>query len=121
LATLASGPNPLTAGFQGTNVAFDGLSQLLLPNTNYWIVFGENAGPSLDLRWGAASPPGSGVGYQTVTAFTGNQEASWTLQGGFAAQMQLTATVVPEPGSAALGLIGSAGIWFARRSKTARK
>lgn len=121
LATLASGPNPLTVGFQGTNVSFDGFTQPLQPNTNYWIVFGDNAGPTLDLRWGVALPPGGGVGYQTINAFTGNQGASWTLQGGFATQMQLTASIVPEPGSTALGLIGAGGLWLARRGQSARK
>ena len=46
LATLASGPNPLSVGFQATDVAFNGLNQLLLANTNYWIVFGDNPGPA---------------------------------------------------------------------------
>jgi hypothetical protein len=95
--------------------------QLLLPHTNYWIVFGDNAGPSLDLRWGVAGPPGGGVGYQTINAFTGNQGASWTLQGSFATQMQLTASVVPEPGSMLLGLIGAGGVWFARGRKIKNK
>ena len=46
LATLASGPNPLSVGFQATDVAFNGLNQPLLANTNYWIVFGDNPGPA---------------------------------------------------------------------------
>ena len=71
LATLASGPNPLTVGFQATDVAFNGLNQPLLANTNYWIVFGDNPGPALDLRWSAVNPGGSGVGYQAFRCSTG--------------------------------------------------
>jgi len=119
LATLASGPNPLSVGFQATDVAFNGLNQPLSANTNYWIVFGDNPGPALDLRWSAVNPGGSGVGYQALRCFTANQGISW---GGFdtdhAMQMQLTGTVfVPEPGSMALGLIGAGGFWIARRTK----
>jgi hypothetical protein len=119
LATLASGPNPLSVGFQATDVAFNGLNQPLTANTNYWIVFGDNPGPALDLRWSAVNPGGSGVGYQAFRSFTANQGTTW---GGFdtdhAMQMQLTGTVfVPEPGSMALGLIGAGGFWIARRTK----
>lgn len=124
LATLVSGPNPLTVGFQGTNVAFDGLSAPLSANTNYWIVLGDNPGPALDLRWGVAFPPGSGIGYQTLNAFSGNQGATWTLQGSVATQMQLTATVVPEPGSMLLGGLGLAATtivgWRKRRTPLAQ-
>jgi PEP-CTERM motif len=118
LATLASGPNPLSVGFQATDVAFNGLNQPLLANTNYWIVFGDNPGPALDLRWSAVNPGGSGVGYQALRCFTGNQGISW---GGFdtdhAMQMQLTASVVPEPGSMLLAGLGLASIWRFRRKK----
>lgn len=123
LATLVSGTNPLTTGFQGINVAFDGLSAPLSANTNYWIVFGDNPGPALDLRWGVANPPGSGIGYQTLNAFSGNQGGSWSLQSSVATQMQLTATVVPEPGSMILGGLGLAATtivgWRKRRSPLA--
>jgi hypothetical protein len=116
LATLASGPNPLS-GLQG-DVTFSGLNQLLSANTNYWIVFGDNPGPSLDLRWGVANPGGSGVGFQNLIGNTGNQGTSWGLETTHAMQMQLTGSVfVPEPGSMALGLIGAGGMWFARRAK----
>jgi len=118
LATLASGPNPLSVGFQATDVAFNGLNQLLSANTNYWIVFGDNPGAALDLRWSAVNPGGSGVGYQALRCFTANQGISW---GGFdtdhAMQMQLTGSVVPEPGSMLLAGLGLASIWRFRRKK----
>jgi hypothetical protein len=119
LATLASGPNPLAVTFQATDVAFNGLNQLLSANTNYWIVFGDNPGPALDLRWSAVNPGGSGVGYQAFRCSTGNQGISWgSFDTDHAMQMQLTGfVVVPEPGSMALGLIGAGGFWFARRTK----
>jgi hypothetical protein len=120
LATLASGPNPLSVGFQPTDVTFNGLNQLLSANTNYWIVFGDNPGASLDLRWSVANPGGSGVGYQAFRCSTGNQGISWgSFDTDHAMQMQLTGVVVvPEPGSMVLGLIGAGGVWLARRTKS---
>jgi len=119
LATLASGPNPLTVGFQATDVAFNGLNQPLSANTNYWIVFGDNPGPALDLRWSAVNPGGSGVGYQAFRCSTANGGISWgSFDTDHAMQMQLTGSVVvPEPGSMVLGLIGAGGFWIARRTK----
>jgi hypothetical protein len=118
LATLTSGPNPLSVGFQATDVAFNGLNQLLSANTNYWIVFGDNPGPALDLRWSAANPGGSGVGYQAFRCSTGNQGISWgSFDTDHAMQMQLTGSVVPEPGSMLLAGLGLASIWRFRRKK----
>jgi hypothetical protein len=117
LATLASGPNPLS-GQQG-DVTFNGLSQLLSANTNYWIVFGDNPGPDLDLRWAVANPGGSGVGYQALRCSTGNQGITWgSFDTDHAMQMQLIGTVVvPEPGSMMLGLISAGGFWLTRRTR----
>lgn len=124
LATLASGSNPLSVGFQPTDVAFNGLSQPLSANTNYWIVFGDNAGPALDLRWGVADPGGSGVGYQAFRCSTGNQGATWgSFDTDHAMQMQLIGNViVPEPGSMVLAGLGFAGASIAgwRKRRAAR-
>jgi hypothetical protein len=119
LATLASGPNPLSVGFQATDVAFNGLNQPLLANTNYWIVFGDNPGAALDLRWSVVNPGGSGVGYQAFRCSTGNQGVSWgSFDTDHAMQMQLTGfVVVPEPSSMLLGGLGLASIWGLRRRK----
>jgi hypothetical protein len=119
LGTLTSGPNPLSVGFQATDVTFNGLNQPLLANTNYWIVFGDNPGASLDLRWSVANPGGSGVGYQALRCSTLNQGGGWgSFDTDHAMQMQLTGTVfVPEPGSMVLGLVGMGGMWLTRRIK----
>ncbi len=94
LATLFSGT---TAGPSG-NILFGGLNQLLLANTNYWLVLGLNSGSTLSLGWGVAnSGSGTGSGFQTFSGVTSNQGSTWSVTTAAPRQTQITATTVPEP------------------------
>lgn len=122
LATLATGANPVSGPYpKDTNILFAGLNQSLAPNTNYWLVLGQNAGATFDLRWGAASnptsPAGTGSGFQDVRAVTTNQGVNWSVNAPGAGSpniLRLTASV-PEPGSALLGLVGGCCLLLKRR------
>ena len=123
LVTLATGTNPVPAPYpKDANVLFGGLNQLLAPNTNYWLVLGQNAGATFDLRWAAASNPtnpvGTGSGYQEIRATTINQGVNWSVSSGPGVSpniLRLTASPVPEPGSVLLGLVGGCCLLLKRR------
>jgi len=116
LATLFTGPDPFTGPFpQSGNILFGGLNQPVVPNTNYWLVLGENSGASFDLRWGSTSNlTGTGSGFQTTNATTNNQGGTWSVSSTTSHVMQLTATAAPEPSSLLLGLFGGCAL-LARR------
>lgn len=99
--------------FNGTNTAsgqvfFPGYNQPLLPNTNYWLVLGEPAGSSFAQFWGATTTTtGTGPGFQTTSAITNNGGATWSTRDFAPFQAQITANVVPEPGSTLCFLTGA--------------
>ena len=117
LANLFAGPNPFAGPTfpQFGDVLFGGLSQPLVPNTNYWIVLGERPGSVLDIRWGATSTPtGTGSGFQPVSAATSNQGGNWQVLLNSPDKMQIT-TTVPEPGGVVLLGLLCGGRLLARR------
>jgi hypothetical protein len=94
-------------------VQFTGLSQGLLPNTNYWIVLDVPVGQTTGLGWEVTSNnAGTGSGFQLGTKFSTNQGASWSDRSAVH-KLQLVADV-PEPASAGLLLLGAATCLAAR-------
>jgi len=124
------GANLVTLGFftvppslgEGTFVN-DGLSisGIFAPNTNYWVVVGSitpTAPPAF--AWLATDVAGVGSGFQSVAATSANGGASWSALSappGYTPEMRLVMT--PEPGSAALLLIG-VGLLATRRRSNGR-
>ena len=131
ISTLFTGPEPFPGPYaQDGNIVFSGLNQPLAPNTNYWLVLGENPGATFDLRWGVASiptnPPGTGSGYQEHLAETQISGADWIVdRGGGApgAAMAQINGVVPEPNAAMCFVLGGIAflitVRFRRISKAA--
>jgi hypothetical protein len=126
IATLFSGPEPFTGALpQNGNILFGGLSQPLTPNTNYWLVLGENPGATFDLRWGTTASPttpaGTGSGYQEVVATTINQGSTWGVSSGPGTSVRLMQiTAVPEPGSGIGLVLGVIAVVTGRRRVTSR-
>ncbi len=93
LANFYTGPS-LGSG----NILFSNLNQVLLPNTNYWLVLGETTGSTISLGWGVTSTlTGTGSGFQTFAGLTNDAGASWQTFTDAPYQTQITATMVPEP------------------------
>lgn len=122
LSTLFTGSEPFPGPYpQDGNIAFGGLNRSLAPNTNYWLVLGENPGAAFDLRWGVASiptnPPGTGSGYQEHLATTSDQGTNWIVDRGGgapgAALAQINA-VVPEPNAAMSFVLGVVALMTVR-------
>jgi hypothetical protein len=117
-------PGTLIANlFTGTNSTngdrtFSGLNQLLLPNTNYWLVLGDTPGATLDVGWGVTTTTtGTGSGFQATAAFSNDSGADWTITN-VPQQTQIVASAVPEPRSALLALLGGGGLLLARHFRT---
>lgn len=118
VAELVGEGNPSDGLFAYTPAA----TVILNANTTYWLVASVSGGTG-EYRWRAAASNdqtgdwaiGNNIG------FSGNSGANWSLQGFPPSLFSISATAVPEPGSAILLLLGGAGMCLHRRSRGCRR
>ncbi|OJW18916.1 MAG: hypothetical protein BGO49_17865 [Planctomycetales bacterium 71-10] len=112
VATLAG---PASVPGSSGPATFTASGVLLQANATYWVVLRAVTGEFL-WSW-AGSNDGSGAGFQTGSATSDFAGSGWFYADSYPFQMSVSASAVPEPGSAWLAAIGAAGVALAARRR----
>jgi hypothetical protein len=113
LGTLAGNDNPGTGLYSYTG-AF-----ALNPNSTYWVVTDVAADYTGDVFGWVGANAGTTVGSTVGAGYSSDGGATWGTDSSTSFLMQViaTPTVVPEPSSIVLGVMGGAGCLLFRRRK----